>query len=173
MFPGIIVQINLKWYSHTQYVSNQIDKKCGILYLIRDFVPRKILINLYCSLVYPHIFDCNIICGNSCADHIKPLLTAQKRIVKTLTYKSKSFSSNILFRENKLLNINKLNFYDLCIFIFKIFMVCWMILSLEILMLYKIIILGTNIAWHCRLHVAVKLKNVLSILVRQRGIDCL
>ena len=118
-FLGIIVQSNLKWYSHIQNVTNKINKKCGILYLIRDLVPRNILINLYYSLVYPHILYCNVIWGNSCANHIKSLVIAQKRIVKTLTYKNKTFSSNILFRENKLLNIQKLNFYNLCIFVFK------------------------------------------------------
>ena len=95
------------------------NRKCGILYLIRDLMPKNILINLYYSIVYPHILYCNLIWGNTYASHLKPLVIAQKRIVKTLTFKPKSFSSVILFKDINLLNINQLNKYSLCIFVFK------------------------------------------------------
>ena len=118
-FLGLIIQSNLKWNSHIQFVANKVNKKCGILYLIRDLVPKNILIGLYYSLVYSHILYCNVIWGNSCNNHLKPLVIAQKRIVKTLTYHNRSYSSEILYKEYNLLNIHKINLYSLCIFVFK------------------------------------------------------
>ena len=64
-FLGVIVQKDLKWNSHIQFISAKINKKCGILYLIRDLMPKNILIDLYYSIVYPHILYCNIIWGNT------------------------------------------------------------------------------------------------------------
>ena len=51
--------------------------------------------------------------------HIKPLVVAQKRKIKTLISKIKLHDSEMLFKETNLLSIDKLNIYNVCIFVYK------------------------------------------------------
>ena len=54
-FLGICIDENLTWKKHINSVCNVLSKKIGLLYRIRHFVSRKILVMLYNAFILPHI----------------------------------------------------------------------------------------------------------------------
>ena len=54
-FLGIIVDDQLKWKQHIDYIKNKISKSIGIIYKARNYVNRHTLRNLYYTFVYPYL----------------------------------------------------------------------------------------------------------------------
>ena len=54
-FLGICIDDNLTWKKHIISVCNVLSKKIGLLYRIRHFVSRKMLVMLYNAFILPHI----------------------------------------------------------------------------------------------------------------------
>ena len=57
-FLGIIVDDQLKWKQHIDYIKNKISKSIGIIYKARNYVNRHTLRNLYYTFVYPYLIYC-------------------------------------------------------------------------------------------------------------------
>ena len=69
-FLGVIIDNKLTWH--------KIAKSMGIMYKIRKYVDRQTLINLYYSLVFPHLIYCNEIWGHVNNIYIYSLIKLQK-----------------------------------------------------------------------------------------------
>ena len=56
-FVGVVIDKHLTWKNHIQKVNKCIRRKVGILYRLRYFIPRQVLIMLYKSLfnIQPHL----------------------------------------------------------------------------------------------------------------------
>ena len=54
-FVGIQIDIHLTWTAHIQMVNKCVRQKVGILFKIRHFVPKYILVLLYKSFIQPHM----------------------------------------------------------------------------------------------------------------------
>ena len=57
-FLGIIVDDQLKWKQHIDYIKNKISKSIGIIYKARNYVNTHTLRNLYYTFVYPYLIYC-------------------------------------------------------------------------------------------------------------------
>ena len=55
LFVGLNIDKHLTWKTHIEKVNKCMRKKIGKIFRLRSFVPRKILILLYKTLVQPHI----------------------------------------------------------------------------------------------------------------------
>ena len=75
--------------------------------------------SLYNSLIYPHLSYCQIVWGAACPTTLKPLVTIQKRIIRTILGLRKYDHTNEGFLNLKLLKLNHINVYCCCLFIFK------------------------------------------------------
>ena len=51
----VMVDHKLTWEEHTRYVVQKLTKARGILAKLRHLAPQTILINVYYSIVYPHL----------------------------------------------------------------------------------------------------------------------
>lgn len=78
------------------------------------------MINLYYSLVYPYLTYCNIVWGGTCAAHLNPLITLQKRVIRILTNQDYLAHTSPLFHRTGILKVNDLHTYLLAIHVFKI-----------------------------------------------------
>ena len=58
----------------------------GIMCKVRHFVTRKMLKNIYYSLLYPHLVYAIEVWGSACATEINKILVLQKRALRIITY---------------------------------------------------------------------------------------
>ena len=54
-YLGALIDSTLCWKPHTDNLSKKIARAMGIMYKVRPFVNSHIMLNLYYSLVYPHL----------------------------------------------------------------------------------------------------------------------
>ena len=54
-YLGILIDSNLSWKFHIDYVCQKVSKTIGIIAKLRHFVPRHVLLTVYRSLILPYI----------------------------------------------------------------------------------------------------------------------
>jgi hypothetical protein len=54
-----MIDENLSWEEHVNYISKKIAKGLGILRRIRDLVPINTLVDMYSSIILPHFDYCS------------------------------------------------------------------------------------------------------------------
>jgi hypothetical protein len=118
-FLGVIIDSELSWSHHIDYICNKTSKCAGILYKARQKFQKPVMIQLYYAFVYPYLIYCNHVWGNAYHVHINRLIILQKRIIRTITCSGFREHTAQLFANNSLLKINEINVYVLCDFIFK------------------------------------------------------
>lgn len=91
----------------------------AILYLTRHLLNKEPLRHVYHTLVYPNIIYCSTICSTFPTSKIKQLITAQKRIIRTITGKTRHNHTNNLFLNMKLLKTSEINTYFSALLIYK------------------------------------------------------
>ena len=60
-FLGTIIDEQLIWAEHINYVANKISRFTGILCKARHYVTRSLLKSIYYALIYPYIFNGNVV----------------------------------------------------------------------------------------------------------------
>ena len=89
-----VVMVSIYHISYLMYavlfiitgVTKKISRAIGLVYKLRHYVSKKIIISIYYSLIYPFLIYAIPIWGASGNINIKPLLILQKRIVGILTF---------------------------------------------------------------------------------------
>ena len=118
-FLGLILDDQLKFVKHIQFVCKKVSKTVGLLYSIKHYIPHKILINLYYSLVYPYFLYANLIWGGACHSHLAPLVILQKRLIRVINKAQFLAHTEPLFKHNKILKIDDLHSYILALNMYK------------------------------------------------------
>ena len=118
-FLGLMVDEKLKFKNHIQYVCNKVSKTVGILYKIKHYVPRKILLNLYYSLAYPYFLYANLLWGGTDQVHLTPLVTLQKKLIRIINDANYLAHTTPLFKKSGILKLKDLNEFILAQYIFK------------------------------------------------------
>ena len=85
-YLGIMLDSNLNWKSHVNYISTKIKRSIGILSKMRYLVTLDVLINLYYTLIYPFLFYGLVVWGNTYPTNIKTLFILQKRTIRIITF---------------------------------------------------------------------------------------
>ena len=114
-FLGTIIDEQLKWTEHINYIANKISRLTGILCKARHYVTRSLLKSIYYALIYPQIFYVYVIWANAYQSHLDRLYKLQKKIVRIMTFKEYNHSSIPLFDELKMLNVYQINYYTIVI----------------------------------------------------------
>ena len=90
-----------------------------IFHILKFHVPKKVLLNLYYSLVYPYLIYCVLAWGSTYKVHINKLVILQKRIIRSITFSPYRCHTNSLFLDTKILKIPEIFSYFLGLFAFK------------------------------------------------------
>ena len=108
-FLGVLVDSRLSWSAHIDYIATKIAKSLGAINRIKTILPRKLLITLYYSMVYPYLNYCCIVWGGACPTILSKLIILQKRAIRILSHApSRMTHSNPLF-----INLSLLKFDDI------------------------------------------------------------
>ena len=103
-FLGLTVHENLHWSDHICKISNKLAKVIGILKRLRNFLPRKELLQIYNSLFLPHINYCLLAWGYS-SDRI---LKLQKQAIRLVCSANHLAHTEPLYKELHTLKLNDL-----------------------------------------------------------------
>ena len=92
---------------HISELCNTLIQYTGIFYRVQNHLPYNIAIQMYYIFIYSRI-TYGIKVYGMCKDSVlKPLQTMQNRILKMLTYKPRTYSTNLLHESLFLLNMLK------------------------------------------------------------------
>ena len=70
-YLGIVIDNNLSWRYHIDYIAVKISKSVGMIAKLRHFVPLHTLLNIYRSLILPYLTYGLIIWGQACKTYLK------------------------------------------------------------------------------------------------------
>ena len=101
-FLGVIIDKNLTWKNHLNKVANKIVRIIGIMNKLKFTLPQNILINIYNSLIIPHINYCILLWGSENNRDSK----LQKGAVRIIRKKSRLSHTDPIFKELNPLKIN-------------------------------------------------------------------
>ena len=85
-FLGVLIDENLTWKDHIDAISKTMSRNIGIINKLKHFVPKRILLSLYYTLVMPYLNYGILAWGNSCKTYLNKLLKLQKRAASCKTY---------------------------------------------------------------------------------------
>ena len=81
---GVLLDENLSFEPHISYTCNKISRAIFCLNRIKNFMPTKLLRNIYFALVHPHFLYCSIILSCATQTNIKRLVKLQKKAIRII-----------------------------------------------------------------------------------------
>ena len=97
-FLGIVIDNNLTFSQHYNYICNKISKNTGILNRIHHYLPKSALLSLYYSLIYPYLmYGVEIYYGNNKSNHVK-LAICQKKAIRSINCAPYNSHTGIFFK---------------------------------------------------------------------------
>jgi hypothetical protein len=118
-YLGVMLDSNLSYKDHINYVYTKVSKSVGILYKLSSNVPKDVFMSLYYSFIYPYLTYCVVVWGGAADVHVDRLLMLQKRAVRIITNNSYLDHCNPLFHSTGMLKIKDLYNYLCSIYAFK------------------------------------------------------
>ena len=85
-FIGVDIDKHLTWKSYIAKIKLCIRKEVGILYRLRNFVPRNILILLYQTFMQPHITYGIEVWGGAREVDLNSILLIKKMAIRAITF---------------------------------------------------------------------------------------
>jgi len=100
-------------------VSKKISRGISILSKLKHFVTDDILTQLYYSLVYPFLTYGLVVCGNTYATTLKPIVTLQKQALRIITFSKPDAQSSPIFSQLGLIKFMDLVITQTAVFMFQ------------------------------------------------------
>ncbi len=110
-FLGIYIDEKLKWDKHINKVRNHIASSLFILNKIKNFVPTKLLLTLYYSLIYPYLTYGITLWGAACKTVINKLYVIQKKAIRTILKANYNAHTEPLCKKLKLMKVEEIYKY--------------------------------------------------------------
>ena len=107
-YLGLIFDSNLNWKPYLHELSKKVSRGIGVLSKVRYYANRNILHKLHYSIIYPFLTYGLSIWGNTYSSTLKPLITLQKRAIRTRTFSKPDEQSEPLFKELEILKLTDL-----------------------------------------------------------------
>ena len=96
-----MIDSNLSWKYHIESICHKISKSIGIIAKIRHYVPRRVLLSVYNSLIVPYLTYGICGWGNCALAFQRKIVALQKRALR-LIYFSKSKEHAVPFFSNQI-----------------------------------------------------------------------
>ena len=84
-FLGLQLDDTLKWYEHTQRISNCLSQKIGMLRKVKNFVSKETLKLLYTSFIQPHLSYGIALWGGTFDKGLSRVAKLQKKAIRLIT----------------------------------------------------------------------------------------
>uniref|UniRef100_A0A672GUJ2 Reverse transcriptase domain-containing protein n=1 Tax=Salarias fasciatus TaxID=181472 RepID=A0A672GUJ2_SALFA len=107
-FLGVLLDEQLTWKSHIDYVKTKISQTIAVLYKLKESLHNNSLFLLYNSLIIPYLTYCVEVWGNACKTYIEPLFLLQKRAIRVVNGSGYRDHTNPIFIKLKSLKMKEL-----------------------------------------------------------------
>ena len=104
-FLGVIIDSNLTWSPHQNFIANKLSRICGILSRLKHYIPIHILKIIYSSLFMSHLRYGILARGGQINKRINKL---QKQAIRSISNSKYNSHSTPLFKELELLKADDL-----------------------------------------------------------------
>ena len=102
-YLGLMIDSNLSWKYHIESICHKISKSIGIIAKIRHYVPRRVLLSVYNSLIVPYLTYGICGWGNCAFTFQRKIVTLQKRALRLIYFsKSKEHAVPFFLKSNSL-----------------------------------------------------------------------
>ena len=118
-FLGVTLDDHLTWKNHVDEVCCKISRAIGAINRISTLVPSNVLLNLYFTMILPHIMYCNIVWGNCSNYLLNRIHILQKRAIRIITNSHHQAHTDPLFKKMKLLSVYDINKFVTCTFMYS------------------------------------------------------
>jgi hypothetical protein len=118
-YLGIHLDENLNWKHHTRHITSKLNQLSGAFYYLAKYINPKQIKQIYYAYVFPYIKYGIEIYGACDRTVMKPIQTAQNKILKILSKKEKRYPTNTLHDDLNLLKCEDIHNYFTGILVFK------------------------------------------------------
>ena len=119
-FLGVLIDSKLTWYNHINYISLKISRSLHVMNRIKHLVPKKTLLTLYYSLIYPHLNYCVIIWGSACKNALNRIKVLQKRAIRILDKNHWLAHTDSIFKHFQIIKLEDIYSLSCLIFMYKL-----------------------------------------------------
>ena len=106
-YLGVYIDYNLKWREHIRYITNKVRYLIYVFYKLNSVISKKQLMTMYYALFWTISTYGIIAWGGAYENTLKSLNEIQKKILKLIHKKNRTFSTETLYREEKIITIRK------------------------------------------------------------------
>ena len=117
-YLGVLIDEHFTWKENITVIESKVSKNLGILYRARRVLDSTALKNLYFSFIHSYLNYGNIVSTSTSRTKLKKLASKQKQALR-IVYNESTDIKEIMVRM-KVLNIYKLNIYQILNFMFRI-----------------------------------------------------
>lgn len=112
-YLGIILDDRLSWYAQIEQITDRVRKYIWMFKTLRHILSKKLLNEIYISLVQSVITYCIRIWGGALKTRFLEVERVQRTLIKVMYFKMRTFSTNELYKLSDLLSVRKLYIYSL------------------------------------------------------------
>ena len=106
-YLGVILDHKFTYENHIKQVKSKLIKGNAILAKVRHFIPPETLRNTYFAYIQPHLDYGLILWGYAAKSHLADIVRQQKKAIRIINFKHKYHESAPLFKESKILPLDK------------------------------------------------------------------
>ena len=117
---GILIDKNLSWKHHIDYIAIKVSRTVGLITKLRHFLPTHTLLNIYHALVTPYLTYGLAIWGQACKSYLDKLLKLQKRALRFIFFADYSEHAIPLFLDAQVLPIKFLYYESIANLMFDV-----------------------------------------------------
>ena len=118
-FLGVIIDSELSWKNHIDFVCSKIAKNIGIMRKARSIFSQDTLLSLYYSFIYPYISYCIHVWGSTFHTFVNKVFLLQKRVIRIIAGVNRRTHSKPIFQSLSILSVDKLYSYNMGLFMHK------------------------------------------------------
>ena len=118
-FLGILIDENLSWLPHINYIQSKISRTIGLMYRIRPYVTSESLKLVYFGLIHCFIYYSNIAWASTQPTKLKKIFSLQKHACRLIYKKKKYDHAKPLMKDMRMMSIYEINIYQHLIFMYK------------------------------------------------------
>ena len=119
-YLGVIIDKNLNWKSHIEYISSKISKACGALAKLRHSMNTKLLVEIYHALIHSYVKYGILTWGNAFDNNLNILRLSLNRAVRIMTFAPFGrVDLKPIFKELKILDVKCTNVLEKSKYMYK------------------------------------------------------
>lgn len=117
-YLGLVIDRELKFNKHIEYISKKIGKKIGFFRRVSPFISTSTKLTVYNTLILPHFLYCSSVLYVSCTNFSR-LQILQNKAMRVILKCNRFSSSKLMLSTLNWLNIEQFLYFQTMIFIFK------------------------------------------------------